>query len=115
RHHLSLRDRRYTVEVERSERLAGGHAGFRHVALDTTPATISNLVLRGCPQEAGGKPALLFGPGRQRCAYRLHAKEPRLVEQQLDAGGIYRVRCAGHAAAPELEFAGVRVMLTNSS
>src|SRR6516225_8441187 len=58
-HHLSFRDRRYTVEVERGECLARGQAGFRHVSLDTTPAAIGDLMLRERRQEPRGGPAFL--------------------------------------------------------
>src|SRR6516162_807063 len=60
RHHLGLRDHRYTVEVEGGERLASGQSSFRHMPLNPTPATIGDLVLGERRQKARGGPALLI-------------------------------------------------------
>src|SRR5262249_34424316 len=74
RHHLSFGDHWYTVEIERSECLASGQAGFRHVALDPTPATVRSLVFGERCQKARGRPTLLVRLRSELRPYRLHAR-----------------------------------------
>jgi hypothetical protein len=75
------------------------------VPLDAAAGAVGGLVLGKRCEEARGWPAFLVGLGGDLRPDRLDARQAQLVEQQFDARGVDRGRCAGHAAAPALALA----------
>ena len=74
RHHLSFRDHRHGLEVERGERLAGRQTRLGEMPLDAAATTVGHLVLGKRREEAGRRPAFLVGLLGELGPYQLDAR-----------------------------------------
>jgi hypothetical protein len=101
RHHLGLRDHRHGLEVEAGERLSGGQPRLGQVTLDAPSATVGDLLLCKCGQEARGRPALFVGLCGDLGPGCFDAGQTQLGQHQFQAGGVDGCR-AGHAATSML-------------
>src|SRR3954452_3398916 len=95
---MRLAEHRHGGEIEVVERLAGRQAGFGEMALDAAPGTLVDFQLGQGGEEPRCRPALLIGAGGEVGPHAADCRQPELVQQHGQPGGIDFE--AAHAAAP---------------
>jgi hypothetical protein len=97
---LGLAKARHGREVEGGEALAGRQAGVLQMALDAPLMAFGQFVLEQGGEEAGRRPALLFGAFGEGRPQAVDGGQPQFVQQQRQPSGIDGDRVgAGHGRA----------------
>lgn len=97
RHDAGLAEHGHDSEVEVLQRLARRQAGFGEMALDTPAPALGDLEFGQNREEARGWPALLVGTFGEFRPQLADGRQPQLVQQQWQTGGVDLDRAHGRA------------------